>query len=181
MGAVGSPIGVSVPDESGRDGVGLLEAVTGVGYYSGGEVREIKTGFPAPIGETLGAGSDEVGEHVLDGLVVTLGKAGVGLRQLGNGEGQIGTDDDHGEDEFAQCHAVGETTFGLQDVLFDIGSGTIGGFEDSSVCGFTSHGDRFGRGSKVAPIMIHKDFIRRSFHQTCPSCYESQLRSSHHK
>ena len=61
----------------------------------------------------LGAGVKKVDGNVLDGLVVTLGRAGVVLRQLGNEKGEIDTDDDYGEDEFAHCHAVGETTFGL--------------------------------------------------------------------
>jgi hypothetical protein len=153
VGAVESPIGVSVASESSRDGVGLLEAVTGIGNNSGGwKVREIKTGFAVPIGETLGAGDEKVGENVLDGLVLTLGRAGVVLRQLGNGKGEIGTDNNHGRDEFAHCHAVGGTTFGLQDVLFGIRSGTIGGFKDSGV-------GRLGRGSKVAPVVVSNDFI----------------------
>jgi hypothetical protein len=146
VGAVGSPIGVSVVGESGRDGVRLLEAVAGIGNNSGGKVREIKTGFTAPIGETLSVGGEKVGENVLDGLVVTLGRAGVVLRQplLGNGKGEIGTVDDHGKDGFAHYHAVGETTFGLQDVLFGIGSEMIGGFEDSGIGAFATFGDRLG-------------------------------------
>ena len=142
MGTIGSPVGVGVAGESGRVGVRLLEAVAGIGNDGGGwKVREIKAGFATPIGETLGAGGEKVGENVLDGLVVAFGGAGVVLRQLGNGKGEVSTDDDHGEDEFAHRHAVGKTTFGLQDVLFSVGSGTIGGFKEGGVGGFTAHGD----------------------------------------
>ena len=115
--------------------------------------------FAVPIGESLGVGGEKVGENVLDGLVVTLGRAGVVMRQLRNGKGEIDMDNDHGEDEFAHCHAVGKTTFGLQDVLFSVGSGTIGGFKDSGVGQFTAHRDRLGRSSKMAPVMVHNDFI----------------------
>ena len=88
-------------------------------------------GFAAPIGEALGSGSEDVGENVLDGLVVTLlGRAGVVLQQLGDGEGQIGTDDDHGEDEFAHCHAIGETTFDLQDELLRFRCVMVSGSKD---------------------------------------------------
>jgi hypothetical protein len=145
VGTAGSPVGVGVAGESGRDGVGLLEAVAGIGNDSGGwKVRKIKAGFATPIGETLGAGGEKVGENVLDGLLVAFGGAGVVLRQLGNGKGEVSTDDDHGEDEFAHCHAVGKTTFGLQEVLFGVGSGTIGGFKEGGVGGFTAHGDWLG-------------------------------------
>ena len=133
VGAVGSSIGVGVAGKSGGDGDGLfLEAVGWVGNNWGwGKVREINMGFAAPIGEALGSGSEDVGENVLDGLVVTLlGRAGVVLQQLGDGEGQIGTDDDHGEDEFAHCHAIGETTFDLQDELLRFRCVTVSGFKD---------------------------------------------------
>ena len=60
-------------------------------------------------------------------------------------------------------HRIGysqiKTTFGLQDVLFGVGSGAIGGFEDSDVGGFAAHGNRFGRGAKVAPVVVRNDFI----------------------
>ena len=36
--------------------------------------------FAVPIGESLGVGGEKVGENVLDGLVVTLCRAGVVLR-----------------------------------------------------------------------------------------------------
>jgi hypothetical protein len=142
VGTIGSPVGVGVAGESGRVGGRLLEAVAGIGNDCGGwKVREIKAGFAMPIGETLGAGGEKVGENVLDGLVVTFGGAGVVLRQLGNGKGEVSADYDHSEDEFAHRHAVGKTTFGLQEVLFGVGSGTIGGFKEGSIGEFTAHGD----------------------------------------
>jgi hypothetical protein len=88
------------------------------------------------------------------------GLAGVVLRQLGNGKGEVSTDDDHSEDEFAHCHAVGKTTLGLQEVLFGVGSRTIGRFKEGSVGGFTAHGDWLDRGSEVAPVvLVRNDFI----------------------
>jgi hypothetical protein len=90
---------------------------------------------------------------------MAFGGAGVVLRQFGNGKGEVSTDDDHGEDEFAHRHVVGETTFGLQDVLFSIGCGTIGGFKEGGVGGFTAHGDGLDGGSEVAPVVTRNDFI----------------------
>ena len=145
MGTIGSPVGVGVSGESGRVCVWLLEAVAGIGNDGGGwKVREIKPGFATPIGETLGAGGEKVGEDLFDGLVVAFCGAGVVLRQLGNGKGEVGADDDHSEDEFAHRHAVWKTTFGLQDVLLSVRSGTIGGFKEGGIGGFTAHGNRLG-------------------------------------
>jgi hypothetical protein len=58
-------------------------------------------------------------------------------------------DNDHSEDEFAHRHAVGTTTFGLQEVLFGVGSETIGGFKEGGLGGFTAHGDGLDGGSEV--------------------------------
>jgi hypothetical protein len=78
---MGAPVRVGVAGESGRVGVWLLEAVAGIRNDCWGwKVREIKAGFAMPIGETLGAGGEKVGENVLDGLVVAFGGAGVVLR-----------------------------------------------------------------------------------------------------
>jgi hypothetical protein len=118
----------------------LLDA--GIGNDGGGwKVREIKLRFATPIGETLDAGGEKVGENLFDGLVLAFGGAGIVLQQLGNGKGEVSADDDHSKDEFAHRHTVGKTTFDLQDVLFSVGSGTIGGFKEGGIGWFTAHGD----------------------------------------